>query len=101
MENLGQLLMIFAFMVIAGIVGYFISFLLSKLHIALIFLIPVFFLSLGGLLLAIGAFDVLNAGLGNLVILIYAMLAFFVAVPNIVSSIILYYKTRKKSKDIS
>lgn len=96
MGNFGQILTIFGFMIVAGLVGYFISSLLSKIHILLIFLLPVFFIALGGLLFLTGALDLLNAGWGNLALLIYAMLALFIGVPNIFTSLLLYYKKRRK-----
>lgn len=96
MGNFGQILGIIGFMVLAGIIGYFISLLLSKIHIILIFFVPVFFLFLGGLLFLTASLDLLNAGWGNIAIYIYSILALFIAIPNILTSLLIYYRKIRK-----
>jgi hypothetical protein len=94
MNNIAQIFPIIIFLIISGLIGYFISLLLSKIHTLMIFFIPVFFILLGGLLFVLGAFDLLNAGWGNIALLIYAMVSLLIGASNIISSIILYYKKR-------
>lgn len=83
------------FGLISGVIGYGISFLLSKIHHLMAFFIPVAFTLLSGLLFLATYFG--DYGWGALVLLIYALLTAVIAGTNWIASTILYDSIKKKA----